>query len=119
MCGAPELLDGELALHPGLSVAGHRAVERVAPGREVGLELRHAPVLDDLALALAVDDDVVRRAGLVGHLDRDLPGRPGRRVGHEGQLAGRIGVDLKRAALLDGRLAPAGLLYGGAPQPGV
>src|SRR5689334_4777882 len=87
MCGAAELLDRELALHAGLSVPGHRAVERVAPGRESGLELRHAAVLDDLALALAVDDDVVRRAGLVGHLDRDPARRAKGRVGHERELA--------------------------------
>src|SRR5436190_7148615 len=110
MSGGRSLLDRELALHPGLTVPGHRAVERVTPGREVGLELRHAAVLDDLAVALAVDDDVVRRAGLVGHLDRDLPRRARRGVGHEGELTGRVGVDLERTVLLDRGLAPAGLL---------
>src|SRR4051794_18518549 len=58
------LLDDELADHPGLFVAGNRAVERVGPGREAGGEGRDA-VGDDLSLALAVDRDVVLDTGLV------------------------------------------------------
>ena len=43
-CRAP-LLDGELALHATLAVAGHGAVERVLAGLEVDLDRRGAAVL--------------------------------------------------------------------------
>ena len=41
------LLDGELAFHATLAVAGHGAVERVLAGLEVDGELGHAAVRDD------------------------------------------------------------------------
>ena len=43
-------LDGELALHAALAVAGHGAEEGVLAGLDVGGDLRDAAVLDDRAL---------------------------------------------------------------------
>src|SRR4051794_38774446 len=93
--GAPmrRLLDRELALHPGLAMALDGAVVRVGAGREVRGERRGLPVADDLALALAVDHDVVVGRGLVGHLDLQLPGRRRRLRAGELQLAARVGRD--------------------------
>src|SRR5689334_24802428 len=100
-------------------MAGHGAVVRVLAGGEVRRELRRAAVLDDLALALAVDDDVVRRPGLVLRRDRDLAGLAGRRLRLVRELAVRIGGDRDRAVLLGRRRAAAGLGHGGREQAGV
>src|SRR4051794_3962059 len=62
------LLDGDLALHARLPVAGHGAIERVGPRLERDLDRRDLAALDDRALvvdAVALDGDVVGRRGLV------------------------------------------------------
>src|SRR5829696_6969685 len=95
-------LDGELALHAGLAVPGHRAEELVLPGLEVDVDLGDAAVLDDLpdlTYAVALDGDVVVDRGLVGRVDLELAGRS-LGVGEQvGQRPSRIGRDLDLAAL--------------------
>ena len=81
------LFDGERAHHAGLAMARHRAVEGVGALGEGGGELRDAAVLDLGAVALPVDDDVVRDGGVVPAPDRELarrapsPGWSRRRAG--------------------------------------
>src|SRR4029079_16993005 len=68
-------LDGELALHAGLPVAGHRAVELVRPRLEVDGDRRGVAAGDRLGLlldAVAVDLHPVRRGARVREVDRDL-----------------------------------------------
>src|SRR3954454_24953675 len=100
-------------------MAGNGQVVGVAAGGERGRELRDAAVLDDLALALAIDNDVVRRTGLVGHLDGQLAGRRRRLVGLDRELAVRVGGDRERAVLGRRRRAAAGLRYSGREQAAV
>ena len=79
---APPLLDGELALHAALAVAGHGAEERVLAGLQVDLDGRGAAVLDDLALLVdpaALEGDVVVDGRLVDRVDRQRARRSPRR----------------------------------------
>src|SRR5215210_4904320 len=101
----PCSLDGELALHAGLAMAGHRAVERVVPGLEVDVDLRGPAALDDLALLVdpvALDGDVVADRLVVLGLERHLArGRLGV-LELEEQAAGLVDRDVEHPALLLG-----------------
>ncbi len=93
------LLDRERALHAGLAVARHGAVERVLAGLELGLDLRGAALLHDLALfvhAVALERDIVRRLGGVLQRDADQP-RGGLQLGLvERQLPALVHAELER-----------------------
>src|SRR3954467_13471460 len=102
------LLDGDLALHAGLPVAGHGAVERVGPRLERDLDRRDLAALDDRALlldAVALDGDVVERRGLVEGGEREQVRLRGGLRGDVRLLPGRIRVDLQLALAHGGRLA--------------
>src|SRR5215207_3378401 len=105
------LLDGELAQHAALAVAGHGAVVRVLAGLQVDGDLRHAAVLNDRALLVepaALDRDVVRRRGLVRRVDLDHAGRGRCDLREIGELAVGVGGDVELSALRRDRLAGAG-----------
>src|SRR5215207_7807440 len=89
------LLDGELALHAALAVAGHGAEERVVAGLEIDVDRRRAAALDDVALlvdAVALERDVVRVRLIVDGVDLELAGG---RLG-VGELERETGADRDR-----------------------
>ena len=95
------LLDGDLALHAGLAVAGDRAEERVGAGLERHVDGGDAAVRDHLAVRVhagAGDGDVVGGARRVLGVEGQRAGRGGG-VRDVGELAVRVGVDLELAVL--------------------
>src|SRR5688572_14635313 len=93
------LLDGEVALHAALGMAGDRADVRVLARLQVGLEARRAPVADDVPFAVSLERDVVIDRRRVVHHELDAARRCGGRAGRKGKRARLVRVDLENAVL--------------------
>src|SRR5689334_19076240 len=94
------LRDGQGALHAGLAMAGHRAVERVLTRLEVGLDLRVAVLVDrgpvEVHAVRPLKRDVVRHGRRVVHHDPEGAGLARERLRAEGELAAGRGAQLER-----------------------